>query len=95
MPKCFIIFGRLNKRLLLPLFASLIQIINVIIKKQFDVESGKFFNFLFLIAISLGQISIRLYPYILKISNKKDENINISKKKEMFTLFYIKSFIYF
>ena len=91
MSKCFIIIGRLNKRLLLPLFASLIQIINVIINNKFDLKEGIFHNYLFLylIAISFGQMSIRLYPYIFKISNKHDANIRISKKRKCLHYFIL------
>ena len=69
MSKCFIILGRINKRLLLPLFACLIQVIYVIIN-NFAPEDLNFLNYacLYFIAISFGQISVRLYPYIKKYS---------------------------
>ena len=90
MSKSFIIFGRINKRLFLPFFACLIQVINVIINK-FDSIDKNFFNFafLYLIASSFGQLSVRLYPYILKISNKKDINFKISKKKKCLHYFIL------
>ena len=89
MAKCFIILGRINKLLLLPLFACLTQILYVIIKR-FDLENDNVYNtIIFNLAISFGQMSVRLYPYILKISNKEEAKIKISKKKKCLHYFIL------
>ena len=93
MAKCFIILGRTNKLLLLPLIACLTQIIYVVIN-SFDKDIAKPNNtFIFSMAISLGQMSVRLYPYILKISNKENKRIKSSIKKQ-FLDYFILSFLF-
>ena len=77
MAKCPIIFGRINKRLLLPVFLSITQIILLIVNNFYypdkrDIVSSTY-------SLALGQIIIKFLPCILKISN--DEQIK--KEKEI------------
>ena len=91
MGKRFIIFGEINKKLVLPLIAGLTQIIYSIINLFGDNNERDIFNksFMNIIFISLGQMSVRLYPCILKISDKEKPNKKLSKKKKCLHYFLL------
>ena len=95
MAKCFIIMGRINKKLFLPLIAGFIQIIyNLAI--FFDKHKNDYnFNSTILnwLVFSVGQMLVRLYPLILKIENVQKSNIKITKKKKFLHYFFL-SFIF-
>ena len=82
MDKCFIIPGRLNKKLFLPLILSIAQIILVIINRYFDgMESNdyvlQFYSF------GIAELSVRLLPLILNISDSNSsKHRNLTKKKK-------------
>ena len=87
MAKCFIIFGQTNKKLLLPLFLTLAQIIYFLVNKYLLKDQK--FNIVEMLILSLGQISIRLIPHIIKISIEKNEkNLKLKKKKSACIIFY-------
>ena len=91
MAKCFIIIGRINKKLFLLLFAGLTQIIYYVIiifcRKNKDY---KFQNtFLYCLVVSISQILVRLYPLILKIPNEQNQNINLTTKKKILHYFFL------
>ena len=91
MAKCCIIIGQINKKLLLPLLAGLIQIIYDLIN-IFDKcnRSYEFYNsFLSWLVISISQISVRLYPLILKISNEQKPKVQMTKKKKFLHYFFL------
>ena len=69
-----IIFGQLNKKLFLPLFLSISQIIYIIINNYYLEKQNELILHMFL--ISMAQIAIKLFPFILKI------NINVDKKEK-------------
>ena len=77
MSKSPIIFGRINKRLLLPVFLSLTQIILQIVNNFYFPENKDIVSSLY--SLALGQIIIKFLPCILKIS-KDDES---KKEKEV------------
>ena len=90
MSKKIIIFGEINKKLLLPIFLALGQTIINIINEYYPEETHNFV--LNLYPISLGQILIKILPYLLRISNiynkNKDENIHKNKKYSHYFLLY-------
>ena len=88
MAKSPIIFGRINKRLLLPVFLSITQIILLIVNNFYypgkkDIVSSTY-------SLALGQIIIKFLPCILKISNdeepKKEKEIKQRKCLHYFFL---------
>ena len=91
MAKCFIIIGRINKKLFLLLFAGLTQIIYyVIIIFCRQNKDYKFQNtFLYCLVVSISQILVRLYPLILKIPNEQAQNIKLTKKKKFLHYFFL------
>ena len=64
MAKCFIIFGRINKLLILPLLLTIAQIVYILVNKYLLIREQKC-SILELLMISLGQMSIRLIPCII------------------------------
>ena len=89
--KCFIIIGRINKKLILPLIAGLIQIINSLINTFCTSPLNKrlHFDFTFTLVITIGQICVRLYPVILKISNVQKPKTEITKIKKILHYFLL------
>ena len=91
MAKCFIIFGKINKKLILLIVAGLIQIINSVInlydkrKRQYKFNN----TFLSCLVTSISQILVKLYPLILKISNEQKSNIKLTKKKQFLHYFVL------
>ena len=83
MAKCFIIIGRINKKLILLLIACLTQIIysviNTFVRKEKRYKFyGSILNWL---VMSISQMLVRFYPLILKITNEQKPNIKITKKR--------------
>ena len=86
MAKCFIIFGRINKLIILPLLLTITQIVYIVVNKYLLIREQKY-SILELLMISLGQMSIRLIPCIIKISNEKNkEKSKLTKKKKLLKL---------
>ena len=73
-------------------FACLIQtifsvIINIFGKSDLDYKfNSTFLNWL---VISIGQMLVRLYPLILKISNEQKPNVKITLKKKFLHYFFL------
>ena len=91
MSKSPIIFGRINKRLLIPVFLSLTQIILQIVNNFYYPDKKDIVSSLY--SLALGQIIIRFLPCILKISNDQEyknaqEKEKKKKTKKMFALLY-------
>ena len=85
MTKSPIIFGRINKRILLPFFLSLTQIIHLIFSKYYPENKNDII--LQLLSLALGQIIIKFFPCILKISNEEQKKEKeIKKRKHYFIL---------
>ena len=87
MVKSPIIFGRINKRLLIPTFLSLTQIAlqivnNLYFPKKKDIVSS-------LYSLSIGQIIIRFLPCILKISNDEEKNEKEVKQRKCLHYFIL------
>ena len=77
--KCPIIFGRINKKLILPVLLSITQIIFLIFNKYYPKTT---YNIIFqLYCLSLGQLMIRFLPCILKIKNDEKKGKEIKKRK--------------
>ena len=91
MAKCFIIFGSINKKLILLFVACLIQTIYSVINIFGEREQDYVLNSTFLnwIVISLGQMLVRFYPCILKITNEQKPNIKITIKKKFLHYFFL------
>ena len=88
MAKCFIILGQINKLMLLPLLLTVTQVGYILINKYFLKEQK--YSILELLMISLGQISTRFIPCIIKISNEKyKENSKLTKKKKCLHYFIL------
>ena len=79
MSKSPIIFGRINKKLLIPVFLSLTQIILQIVNNFYYPDKKDIVSSLY--SLALGQIIIRFLPCILKISND-EENKNQQEKEK-------------
>ena len=78
MSKSFVTLGIINKKLLLPLFLALSQIIYIIFNKYYPVP---FDNLVIqVLSMALAEMSIKLFPLILKIKDS-----NVSKEKEQTT----------
>jgi len=76
MTKSPIIFGRINKRLLIPVFLSITQIIHLIVNNFYFPEKKDIVSSTYSLAI--GQIIIKFLPCILKIT--KDDEIKKAKE---------------
>ena len=68
MVQTYITFGGLNKKLLLPLILSLAQIILILVNKYYPEKENNLILQEYMLA--LGEMSIKLLPLILHISNK-------------------------
>ena len=68
MTKCFITFGSINKRLLLPFFLAVLEISYIIFNKYYEARDNLVFQTL---AMAFGEMSVKLLPCLLKIN--KDE----------------------
>ena len=88
MVKSPIIFGRINKRLLIPAFLSLTQIALQIVNNFYFPDKKDIVSSLYSLAI--GQLIIRFLPCILKISNdeeaKKEKEVKQRKCLHYFIL---------
>ena len=87
MSRCPIIFGEINKKLLLPAFLTITQIILLIVSTFY--QKGKKDIISSLYSLSLGQIIIKFLPFILKISidiDKKEKELNQRKFLHYFIL---------
>ena len=82
MSKCFIIFGQINKKLLLPLFLIITQVLYILINELAFKEQKN--SILELFMFSFGQISIRFIPYIIKISiENSNEKFRSTRKRKI------------
>ena len=85
--KCPIIFGRINKRLLLPVFLSITQIILLIVNNYFEPDKKDIVSSLY--SLSLGQIIIKFLPCILKISNDEEKKEKEVKQRKCMHYFFL------
>ena len=93
MSESIIIFGEINKKLLLPVFLTLGKIILDIFNEYYPEEANNFV--LDLYSISLGQIAIIFLPYILHIHNKNNKSNNDLYKKKKFSHYFLLCFFRF
>ena len=94
MAKNFIILGEINKKLLLPIFLICVQVAYILLN-ELAFEKQKY-NILEMFVLSLGQISIKFVPCILKISNENtNENLGLTKKKKCSHYFILCLLYYF
>ena len=87
MTKSPIIFGRINKRILLPFFLSLTQIIHLIFSKYYPENKNDII--LQRLSLALGQIIIKFFPCILKISNEEQKKEKEIKKRKCLHYFIL------
>ena len=88
MSKCFIIFGQINKKLLLPLFLIISQVLYILINELAFKEQKN--SILELFMFSFGQISIRFIPYIIKISiENSNEKFRSTRKRKILHYFIL------
>ena len=87
MTKSPIIFGRINKRILLPFFLSLTQIIHLIFSKYYPENKNDII--LQQLSLALGQIIIKFFPCILKISNEEQKKEKEIKKRKCLHYFIL------
>ena len=82
-----IIFGKINKKLLLPFILALVQIAYNIFNEYYpEKKSSDFFP---IYSMALGQISLKLFPFILKISNEQTTDEKRIKKKKWLHYFLL------
>ena len=91
MAKCFIIFGTINKKLILPLVACLVKIISSVVNLYDNRNRNYNLNntFLYWLIVSISQMLVRLYPLIFKIKNEQKQNVNLTKKKKFLHYFLL------
>ena len=87
MKESIIILGKLNKKFLLPFILALIQIIYNIFNKYYP--ENNYCGICELYSIVLGKIYVRLFPFILKISNNETNVVKNSKKKKWLLYFLL------
>jgi hypothetical protein len=87
MSKSIIIFGGINKKLLLPFFLSLAQIVLVIINENYPEKENNLVLQMYMLA--LGEMSIKLLPLVLKISDKENSKEKIIKKRKCLHYFLL------
>ena len=94
MKKCFIRFGELNKRLLLPLLLALSYIILIVIDDLFIKKTNNLNNnILELCSIGIGKIAIIIIPYIKCFSISKEKNKRKCECNKKNLLYYFILFI--
>ena len=73
MPEFFIKFGKVNQKILLPIFLAILQSVFIIFNKYYDEEHS---NLVFqMYALSFGQMLIKFLPCILKISSNNTSKL--------------------
>ena len=82
MSKCFIKLGIINKKILLAFFLAACEIGYIIFNKYYPVKEVNIV--LHTYSMALGEMSIKLLPYILQIRNKNKKN-NLKIKQQVFT----------
>ena len=82
MSKCFIKLGIINKKIILAFFLAASEIGYVIFNKYYPVKEVNIV--LHTYSMALGEMSIKLLPYILQIRNKNKKN-NLKIKQQVFT----------
>jgi len=87
MSKKIIISDELNKKILIPLFLSLGQVIINVFNEYYPEEYPNFI--LDLYSISIGQIAIIFLPYLLKIPLNNNNDYKRHKKKKFFHYFLL------
>ena len=87
MVQTYITFGGLNKKLLLPLILSLAQIILILVNKYYPEKENNLILQEYMLA--LGEMSIKLLPFILHISNKATPKEKIAKNKKCLHYFLL------
>ena len=85
MVQTYITFGGLNKKLLLPLILSLAQIILILVNKYYPEKENNLILQEYMLA--LGEMSIKLLPFILHISNKPHQKKKLLKIKNAYIIF--------
>ena len=85
--KKIFISGELNKKILIPLFLSLGQVLINIFNEYYPEDSPNFI--LDLYSISIGQIAIIFLPYLYKIHLDINKNYIIGKRKKFFHYFLL------
>ena len=81
MLKDLILIGTLNKKFLLPLILIIAQFVFVVFNKYYKEPISNLAIQLYM--MSLGQMSVKLIPFILKISDDKGEKVeNLIKQKK-------------
>ena len=75
MSKCFITFGTINKKLLLPFLLAVTEIIYIVFNKYYPYPQENLI--LQVYGMTLAEMSIKILPYILKIKDAEE-----SKQKE-------------
>ena len=89
MAKCLIKFGQMNIKLLLPFFLVLVQVSFILINTYYQEQNILVF---LILAYSVGQMLIKLLPYILKISpndiKEKEPYGKIKQENASIILYY-------
>ena len=87
MQEKIIILGEINKKLLLPLILTLVQILYNIFNKFYPEKNIS--GIIPMYSYSFSAMSVRLLPFILKISNKETVKENEFKKKKCLHYFLL------
>ena len=93
MSKSFIKFGSINTKMFLPFLFSIFEIGYILFNKYYPVKEVNLI--LHTYSIAFGEMSIKLLPYILKISDKSESVIKQQViKKRCFLHYTILTLLY-
>ena len=91
MTKCFITFGSINKRLLLPFFLAVLEISYIIFNKYYEAKDNLVFQTL---AMAFGEMSVKLLPCVLKINKDEFQGKEQVTKRQRIKHYVILSVLY-
>ena len=89
MKGSIIILGKINKKFLLPFILALAQIIYNIFNKYYLENKSCYICLLY--SMCFGRIYVRLFPFILKISNN-ETNVEKKSKTKKFLIYFLLCF---
>ena len=82
MANSIIIFGPLSKKLILPFLLAFTQVIYIVFTEYYPEKKND--SVVHGIVLSLSQMYIKFFPFILKIDNKDKTNGNMPTKRKCF-----------
>ena len=91
MTKCFITFGSINKRLLLPFFLAVLEISYIIFNNYYKAKDNLVLQTL---SMAFGEMSVKLLPCLLKINKDEFQGKEQVTKRQRIKHYVILSVLY-